>query len=122
MGCLDRPFFFATDVTTAKRPVNAQPSSDIGASPQPTRRGPNQGFWPMIGVIRIPDHRARGWRQQSPSNPRANGGFGPRADEAGGDPPRRDGRVAGRLGPGFLGALYVTYLFSSAITASISTS
>ena len=70
MGCLDSPFFFATEVITAKRPVNAQPSSDIGASPQPTRRGPNQGFWPMIGVIRIQDHRARGRRQQC----RAHGG------------------------------------------------
>jgi hypothetical protein len=52
MGCLPSPFRLATPVTAAKRAVSAHPSNEIGASPQPTRRGPNQGFSPMIGVVR----------------------------------------------------------------------
>jgi hypothetical protein len=44
IGCLGKPFFLARLVTTPKRAVSAHPSSDIGASPHPTRRGPNQGF------------------------------------------------------------------------------
>ncbi len=46
------PLLLATVVMTPKTTVNAHPSGDIGPSPHPTRRGPNQGFSPMIGVVR----------------------------------------------------------------------
>lgn len=36
----------------ANSAVSAQPSGETGARPQPARRGPNQGFLPISGVMR----------------------------------------------------------------------